>query len=610
MNRTELIAQRWLILGLVLSTTAAATARLWTVLRVDGMSGWEVLLLAIFSILFSWIATSFWVACLGAHALWRGTNRLPLNEPATTEVSGATRPSRTALVVPIYNENCTGVFARLQAMRDSLAQVGVLDQFDFFLLSDSNDPQCAAAEEVAWRQLRRQDATAHVYYRRRAHNVGRKSGNISDFCRNWGPLYDYMVVLDADSLMTGSTLVSLVRMMDANPRTALIQVAPLLVGAESLFARSQQFASWLYGRVYAAGLAKLQGPDGNYWGHNAIIRVRPFMQHCGLPVLPGRPPFGGEIMSHDFVEAALLRRAGWDIWLATDFDGSYETTPPTLVDHLKRDQRWCQGNLQHIKLLFARGFRLPSRIHFTFGIMSYLSSPLWLLLVGLFLVDTVRLRHIASVTYIGRYPVLAWPVSHALAFLGIAAATIALLFIPKLLSVVVLLRNANAVQRCGGLRAVMISVLAETVLSTMLAPVLMLSHTWFVANALIGRSIGWGTQQRDCSGIGFRAAAVGFAPHTIIGVTAGVLTWYYLPATFWWETPLLAGAVIAIVLCWLTSSTAWGEAARRCGIFLVACEVAGLPILNQFDRMLGRTDDGDAGVNRKTAETSPSLQTG
>ena len=481
MNGDDVGTQRRLVLGLTLSTTAVATARLLEIFRVDGVSVLEVLILAVFALLFSWIAVSFWIACLGAHALWRGSIELPLRTSPEPCQTGASR-SRTVLAVPVYNEDCVEVFARLRAMVASLEAAGALDRFDFFVLSDSTDPGCRAAEVANCRALRRNEQAARVFYRHRADNTGHKSGNIAEFCRKWGGLFDYMVVLDADSLMTGETLVRLAALMDANPRTALIQVAPMLVGGESFFARSQQFASWVYGRLFAAGLAKLQGADGNYWGHNAIIRVQVFAQHCGLPKLPGRAPFGGEIMSHDFVEAALLRRAGWDVWLAPALDGSYEATPPTLIDHLKRDRRWCQGNLQHTALLFARDLRLPSRVHLAFGIMSYLSSPLWLLLILLFSANSVRMMDLAPVSYIGRYPVLSWPISHTVALVSIAVATLALLYIPKLLALLLMLRERDARQFFGGPARLILGVLVENVMASVIAPVFMLSHSWFVAN--------------------------------------------------------------------------------------------------------------------------------
>jgi membrane glycosyltransferase len=475
-----------------------------------------------------------------------------------------------------------------------LRDAGALGRFDFFILSDSTDPRCRAAEEAGWVRLRRHNGDARIFYRHRNSNTNRKSGNIADFCINWGALYEYMVVLDADSLMTGRTLVRLVALMDDHPRTALIQAAPLLVGGESLFARIQQFASWVYGPVYAAGLAKLQGADGNYWGHNAIVRVRPFMQHCGLPRLPGRPPLGGEILSHDFVEAALLCRAGWEVRLRCDLGGSYEATPPNLIDHLKRDHRWCQGNLQHIRLLAAKGLRMQSRLHMAFGAMSYLSSPLWLLMIVLFSADAVRLEELAPVTFVGRYPVLTWPVPQAAAFLSLIAATAILLYGPKLAAVALLLRNRTTLRHYGGARSLIVSALAEILVSTLLAPVLMVSHSWFVANVLAGRAIGWGGQRRGSRGIDFAACAMAFAPHTALAIVGGVFAWYWIPGSIWF-LPLLLGLAVAILLCWLTSKPKWGAAARRYGVFLVPSEAATIPILERVDALLANADRSRGG---------------
>jgi membrane glycosyltransferase len=592
MNHDEAAAQRWLVLGLVFATTAAATTKLFAIFRIDGLSAEEWLLLAVFAVLFSWIAASFWLACVGAYDLWK--------EPRRRLVTGDLRPpgasrSRTVLAVPIYNEECASVFAAIETMQESLRELGALDRFDFFVLSDSRDPQCVADEEAAWRRLRSARQDARIYYRHRSRNVGRKSGNIADFCMQWGALYDYMVVLDADSLMNGRTLVKLVALMDRNPRAGLIQVAPLLIGGITLFARMQQFASWVYGPIYVNGLARLQGADGNYWGHNAIIRVRAFMQHCGLPRLPGPRPIGGEILSHDFVEAALLRRAGWDVWLLPALGGSYEATPPNLIDHLKRDQRWCQGNLQHVLLVFARGFRLQSRLHMAFGAISYLSSPLWLILIVLFSADAARLQAAAPVTFFGRYPVLSWPVSHAEAFLSLIAATATLLYGPKLLSVALLLRDSEVARLYGGARALIVSALIEILVSTLLAPILMLSHTWFVANILAGRAIEWGKQRRSGGALALATCAAAFAPHTVVAVLGGALAWYWIPGSIWWFLPLLVGLGTAIWLCRITSDPRWGRAARRHGIFVVPSETAPAPLLVRLDARLNGTPRGEVG---------------
>jgi len=585
MSRDDLALHRWLLFGLVVSTTAAATTRLLAIFRTDDVTFLRVALLVVFAALFSWIAMSFWIGCLGAHALWRRSTSLPLLEPTETKGMPA-GPARTVLVIPVHNENSIEVFVRLRAVWESLCEAGAGSQFDFFVLSDSSEANSRADEHREWLRFRDEHPQARIFYRRRERNTGHKSGNIADFCRNWGALYDYMVVLDADSVMTGEALSRLVRLMDANPRTALIQVAPLLIGGDSFFARSQQFASWLYGRMYAAGLTKLQGADGNYWGHNAIIRIRPFMENCGLPILPGRPPLGGEIMSHDFVEAALLRRAGWEIWLAADIGGSYEASPPNLVEHLKRDRRWCQGNLQHMILMFAQKFRLPSRLHFTLGVMSYLCSPLWLALVALFIANTVELEQRATVSYVGRYPVLIWPISHTVAFVSLVVAAIVLLYGPKLLALLLLLRDKRALQNYGGLSPALFSVLAESILSTLLAPIYMLSHSWFVLNILFGRMVRWGAQLRASEGIGLWQSARAFAPHTLIACALGAAAWHWTRADFWWYTPLLVGPAFSIPLCWISSSSYWGAFARRHGLFLVRSEMGGIPIIDRVDDLV------------------------
>ena len=254
------------------------------------------------------------------------------------------------------------MFAGLEATYRSLGATGRLEEFDFYVLSDTRDPERQVEEEAAWADVcRAVDGFGRIFYRHRRNNIKRKSGNIADFLRRWGRNYEYMVVFDADSVMAGSTLVRLVGLMDAHPAAGIIQTVPTMVNRETLYGRVQQFASRAYGPMLAAGLHFWQLGESYYWGHNAILRVEPFMRHCALSRLPGRPPFGGEILSHDFVEAALMGRSGGEVWIAYDLPGSYEESPPTLLDELKRDRRWCQGNLQHSRLLFADGIRAGHR---------------------------------------------------------------------------------------------------------------------------------------------------------------------------------------------------------------------------------------------------------
>jgi membrane glycosyltransferase len=567
----SLAFRRWLFLLLTLSATAAAVAKLWSVLQADGLTIGETLFLFLFAILFGWIASAFWLALFGAVARLEGLRLLPLI-PAPR--GDGDLKSRTAILMPVYNEDVARVFASVQAIHDSVRDAGERG-FDFYILSDSTDPDHWISEEMAWQQLRRALPDANIFYRHRHRNAGRKSGNIQDFCENWGSLYDYMVVLDADSLMTGETLGALARLMDANPRAGLIQAPAQLVGRHSLFARIQQFAASVYGPTFTAGLAALQGPDGNYWGHNAIIRMRAFLQHGGLPQLPGKPPFGGEIMSHDFVEAAFLRRAGWDIWLAPDLGGSFEEPPPSIYDYLKRDRRWAQGNLQHARILIAQGIRLPSRLHMAMGIMSYLASPIWLLML------------VVSALSLVPYGAPAQAGDHA-ALLQLAAATVILLYAPKLLALGMILREPLAVRAHGGIGALLRSAFWESLFAILFAPVVMLAHSWYVLTILLGIATGWGPQARND-----RALPLGFVirrywPHTAVGMGGAYLLWRFAPDDLAWYTPLLAGLLLAIPLVRLTSSLRLGMAAARRGLFLIPSETVKLPVLERAHRLLAQ----------------------
>lgn len=579
------MTSRWLLAALVFASTAAAGTRMFDVLRTDGLTTSEGLFLALVTILFCWIATAFWLSVSGGIALWRRTGDPSLRLPPIADPRLRKSASRTALLFPIRNEDGARLYAGLNAMIGSLHTHGVLDRFDVVLLSDSQGRENLEAEQAGYVQLRsRWSGAANVYYRHRTSNEGRKSGNLSQFCRNWGGLYDYMVVLDADSIMTAGTLVELVRLMDENPSAGLIQSAPQLVGRESLFARIQQFASSVYGPLYAAGYSTVLAGDGNYWGHNAIIRVHAFAESCGLPVLSGHAPFGGEIMSHDFVEAALLRRAGWEVHMASHLSGSYEEPPPDIIEYLKRDRRWCQGNLQHLRILFAQGLRPTSRWHLGMGIMSYLASPLWLLLLAVSAVVALQQTPFVPFSFIGPHPVLAWPVSHTVALLALFSAMAALLFIPKLFATALVLRTEKLRRAHGGAIKVVASVLVESLFSILLAPIMMLSQSGFVLSIVMGRAAGWNTQKRSEGGGGWARLLRSFLLHTIIGVVAAFFVWKYLPQSGWWVAPLIIGPVLSIPLAGLAESVGLGLAARRFGLFISPWESGEAPLVEEVRR--------------------------
>jgi membrane glycosyltransferase len=367
--------------GIVLSGTAILTAvgcnEMYRVLQVGGVTVLEWIILALFVLLFAWIAFSFMSALAGFFVLVaRKKDELGIDPSAPLPAIHG----RTAMLLPTYNEDPHRVLARLRATYESIEETGNGARFDWFVLSDTTDPATWIAEEKSFLKLRKGlSGAAAIFYRHRPENIARKSGNIEDWVRRFGSKYECMLILDADSLMTGDCVVRLAAAMEAHPKAALIQTLPVIVNAKSLFARWQQFAGRLYGPMLAAGIAWWHGSEGNYWGHNAIIRVRAFALYAGLPELSGRKPFGGHIMSHDFIEAALMRRGGWAIHMAPTLRGSYEESPPTLSDFAARDRRWCQGNLQHLALLPTRGFHWISRLHLLTGIGSYLTAPLWLI---------------------------------------------------------------------------------------------------------------------------------------------------------------------------------------------------------------------------------------
>ncbi|TLY54596.1 MAG: glucans biosynthesis glucosyltransferase MdoH, partial [Gammaproteobacteria bacterium] len=377
--RPHVRLRRTLFFGLTLLTAGCASALLLDVLQADSLSGIELVGLLLFFALFAWIASAFWTAIAGfAISLVGG-------DPAAVqvgEVAGRPLRTRTAVAMPVYNEDPRRVAAGLEAIWCSLARESQRGAFDFFILSDTRDPGIAAEEEAMWQRfVARHRAAGRVFYRRRRDRSDHKAGNIADFVRRWGAGYDYMIVLDADSIMTGSALVTLARVMDAHPEIGILQSLPLPVGRETLFARLLQFGARLQSPMLASGLAFWQLGESNYWGHNAILRLQAFARHCTLPHLPGKPPLGGEILSHDFVEAAFMRRAGYEVRQLPELIGSWEEMPANLIDYAARERRWTQGNLQHARLLGFPGLHPLSRVHFLTGILSYVSSLMWLALL-------------------------------------------------------------------------------------------------------------------------------------------------------------------------------------------------------------------------------------
>lgn len=527
-------------------------------------------ILFLFAILFCWISTGFWTALMGFLQLLTGRDRYSISASEVNEHSEEIPPeARTALVMPIANEDVARVFAGLQATHESVAASGHLEHFDFFVLSDSNDPDKCVAEQQAWMALcNAVGGHGHIFYRRRRRRVKRKSGNIDDFCRRWGNQYRYMVVLDADSVMSGGCLTRLVRLMEAHPKAGIIQTAPRAMGMNTLYARMQQFATRVYGPLFTAGLHFWQLGESHYWGHNAIIRLSPFMEHCALAPLPGKGAFAGAILSHDFVEAALMRRAGWGVWIAYDLPGSYEELPPNLLDELKRDRRWCHGNLMNFRLFFVKGMHPVHRAVFLTGVMSYLSAPLWFFFLVLS-TALLAVHKLMEPQYFLQprqlFPI--WPQWNPEQAVALFSTTLVLLFLPKLLSV--LLIWAQGAQAFGGRCRLMLSMLLEMLFSVLLAPVRMIFHTVFVLAAFLGWSVQWRSPQRDSDATSWAEAMNRHGSQFFLGAIWTAIVAWLDPRFLWWLSPIVVSLMLAAPVSMMSSQTSYGLISRRWKLFLI-----------------------------------------
>jgi membrane glycosyltransferase len=553
---------RLFVFGSALLLTAYGAYEMYQVVSVSRTTVLQWLLLALFTINFSWIALAFTSALLGFLTL--------LKRPAPPQALPDALMSRTAIVMPVYNEQTARTFAAVEAIRESVDATGLGAAFDYFIVSDSTNPDAWIAEERAFLELRRRlGPSSRLYYRHRPKNHHRKAGNIADFVSRWGGHYDHMLVLDADSLMTGECIVRLAAAMEADPDAGIIQTLPLIINRNTFFARLQQFAARVYGPVIATGLSTWMGRDGNYWGHNAIIRTRAFAAHAGLPDLKGKPPLGGHIMSHDFVEAALIRRAGWTVYMLPDLGGSYEESPPSLIDLAARDRRWCQGNLQHARVVLAKGLKLPTRQHFATGIMSYLASPFWLfqLIVGIALVlQTTYIRPEYFSRDFRLYPV--WPRFDPERALMLFAITMSILIAPKVFGLILMLISREGRRSCGGGIRLVISALIEVVLSALFAPILMLIQSGSVFQILLGRDTGWQPQRRDDGSIPMKDIVRRHRWHTVLGAFAGVSAFLIATSLFFWMSPTIIGLLLAIPLSWLSGQLRVGLALKRLGLLL------------------------------------------
>ena len=481
------------------------------------------------------IISSFWLVWGSSAAIlgFLASSRKRIDE-------GLIAPAgMTAILVPIYNEDPVATFARIAAMNRGLVQLGVAERFHIAVLSDTQSLEGATQEAVWFEQLLHEPmSTGRIFYRRRERNIGRKAGNIEDFIARSGGAYDYALILDADSLMEAQTILRMARRMEAQPELGLLQTVPQIIHARTLFGRSMQFSSCYLSPTFAKGAALMQGREGAYWGHNAIVRVKAFAASCGLPELSGSPPFGGHILSHDYVEAALLSRAGWTVKVDPELEGSFEEGPENLIEYGKRDRRWCQGNLQHWRLVGAPGLKIWSRFTFIQGIMAYMASPLWLTLLATSIVAAVLPGQGQIHPGFDPSPVSMWV---------LGAAVAAILVMPKFL---ILLRGALTARnrRFGGTWRVALSVIAEIAFSTVLAPIMLLYQSRAVVQVLLGLDGGWPATKRGQDWVSLPDALRASWWIVALGLVTLAATMIFAPQISAWVAPAALPAIFAPVL--------------------------------------------------------------
>ncbi len=571
--------RRFYMIGGTIALTALAAWQMWRVLRVDGLQVLEGALLLLFVFLFAWVAQSLLGALAGfVLLLARRPGRLGIDPSQPLPVLGA----RTALLMPTYNEDPHRLMAGLQAIYESVRDTGQLQCFDFFILSDTTRAEIAKDEIAEFHALlERTGGQSRIFYRRRADNSERKAGNIAEWVRRFGGAYPHMLILDADSLMTGDTIVRLAAAIETHADVGLIQSLPVIVGGTSLFARMQQFSGRVYGPVIAHGVAWWHGAESNYWGHNAIIRTRAFAEHTGLPRLPGKKPFGGHVLSHDFVEAALMRRGGWALHMVPTLHGSYEEGPPSLTDLLVRDRRWCQGNLQHAAVLPARGLHWVSRWHFMIGIGHYFTAPMWamLMLVGI----GIPLEQAGIDPNGGALasfsPAAYWRSLDPERIVWLFVATMGALFAPKILGYLAMLLDPVQRRGCGGAFRAFVSMLLESVLAALMAPIVMFVQSRGVAEVLAGRDSGWESQRRDDGTLPLSALLKSYGGLSLFGLFAGVVALFVSPSLAAWMSPVILGLVLAIPIVALTSARTPGQWLRERKLLNIPEETDPPPIL-------------------------------
>ncbi len=540
----------------------------WGIALVLGGGGWstsDIVIFASFAIGAPWTVMGMWNAVIGVTLLHLSRDPLKSAAPHLAEVD-ETAPihMRTAVCMTLRNEEPSRALARLAAIRSSLDATGWGEAYDIFVLSDTDDVEVAAEEERLFAEMRSSLGGARATYRRRSANTGFKAGNIREFLRNQGAEYDFYLPLDSDSLMGGDTILTMTRVMQAHPRLGLLQSLVVGAPATSAFARVFQFGMRHGMRSFTMGAAWWHGDCGPYWGHNALVRVRPFRLHCRLPVLPGKPPLGGHILSHDQLEAVLLRRAGYEVRVIPVETESFEDNPPTLLDFTCRDLRWCQGNMQYWRFLGASGLKPMSRFQVFSAIMMYMGAPAWMAMIA------ACLGKIWSDDLGGMDAGFAITMFFTMVMVSL---------VPKLMGMLDVALTKGGVARYGGGLRFAISGALETLFSILLAPVVAFRVSLFLVGLLFGRMVGWSGQNRDAYALSLRDAVGGLWMQTAFGVAILIVAITQAPGAAVWTLPVSGALLLSIPFALLTASPAFGRALAGLGLCISPEELAPTPEL-------------------------------
>ncbi len=534
--------------------------------RVLGAGGWtiiDVLMLVCFLLAAPWSVLGFWNSVIGLWLLHATKNPWKETAPFLAALEDdAPLTIRTAVLLTLRNEDPVRAMSRLRIVKDSIERTGAGDRFAYFVLSDTNEPTVAAAEELAFADLKAADAhPGRLTYRRREVNTGFKAGNVRDFCDRWGADYELMLPLDADSLMDGETVVRLARIMQAYPKLGILQSLVVGLPSKSAFARLFQFGMRQGMRPYTMGSAWWAGDCGPFWGHNAMVRIAPFANDCHLPILPGKPPLGGPILSHDQVEATLMRRAGYEVRVLPQECGSWEENPPTVLEFTRRDLRWCQGNMQYWRLTALPGLYPMSRFQLAWAILMFIGIPAWTLMFAL-----AALKPFETADLAAGYPAGAALFVY-LAFLGMFLA-------PKLAGSLDVILTRGGTARYGGTGRFLTGVVSELVFSFLVGAVTTLRTSLFMIGLLFGKSVTWNGQARDAHALSWATAVAGLWPQTLFGSTVILLLAIGAPTALLWGLPLLAGFPLAIPFAVLTADPALGAVLARWKLCAIPEEIA------------------------------------